>query len=261
MTLLVLVLPFLVAADMTTNDYAFMDALRNQWSLSGTSFTPAWTGNDNYACDWFGVTCDHSGNLINLTVTAPGLWGGTVPSKLKDTHLVTLSLTGFGLSGAIPTLPGSLTRLTLSSNAFTSASSVIGTGTNLQQVDLSHNQLTGTIASSFFNNKLVSLDLSYNALSGAIPALPSNLQSLSLAVNSFTGAVPTPTTTLRTLNLNNNLLNGTLPTLAATLPLRQLSVAGNGISGPLGSVPASLEVMYVQIIVSFRARFQATDRL
>jgi hypothetical protein len=131
-----------------------------------------------------GAVCSYSGI---------GCW------NLQESRVLSLSLSGFGLVGSIP-----------SSLQYCSAATTL---------DLSSNALVGTILPALCDwlPFLVTLDLSSNQLTGAIPAELANcrfLNSLTLSGNQLSGQIPASLARLdrlKSLDLSGNQLSGQIP--------------------------------------------------
>uniref|UniRef100_A0A0E0PM74 Leucine-rich repeat-containing N-terminal plant-type domain-containing protein n=1 Tax=Oryza rufipogon TaxID=4529 RepID=A0A0E0PM74_ORYRU len=116
-----------------------------------------------------------------------------------ESRIIGLSLSGFGLTGAIP-----------SELQFCSA---------ITALDLSSNRLGGQIPPALCDwlPFVVNLDLSGNQLSGPIPAELANckfINSLKLSANSHSGKIPASLVLLghlKSLDLSNNNLDGAIP--------------------------------------------------
>ncbi|CAO2042769.1 unnamed protein product [Urochloa humidicola] len=117
----------------------------------------------------------------------------------QESRVISLSLSGFGLRGALP-----------SSLQYCRAATTL---------DLSANALDGPIPPALCDwvPFLVSLDLSSNALSGPLPAELANcrfLNSLKLAGNQLSGQIPASLARLdrlKSLDLSGNRLSGQIP--------------------------------------------------
>ena len=161
------------------------------------------------------VTCNFAGNT-NLSVSNiisawplnvssfSGYWGlpfASIPNLSSLTYLTSIALSGFGLTGTIPTWIGSLTALQsldLSINAFTGTIPTgIGSLTALQSLDLSNNAFTGTIPDVFGSTlALTFLRLSSNSLVGSLPLSFGGLGSAVIKVDGnhgLNGPIPTNT--------------------------------------------------------------------
>lgn len=119
--------------------------------------------------------------------------------NLQESRVLSLSLSGFGLVGSIP-----------SSLQYCRAATTL---------DLSTNALAGTILPALCDwlPFLVTLDLSSNQLTGPIPAELANcrfLNTLRLSGNQLSGQIPTSLARLdrlKTLDLSGNKLDGQIP--------------------------------------------------
>ena len=119
-----------------------------------------WTDNTNWLSDrplgeWFGVTTDRNGRVIDLRLNDNSL-SGTLPPELGDlTHLQWLSLGINQLSGALPPELGNLTNLqvlSLYANQLSGAlPPELGNLTHLQWLSLGLNELLGELPRSLVN--------------------------------------------------------------------------------------------------------------
>jgi len=154
--------------------------------------------------EWYGI--DVSGDKIYLQLYNNNL-SGYIPEsigRLKD--LASINLFGNNIGGDFESLINNISELT-----------------ELLRIDLRSNKLTGQIPTTIGNfNKLECLDLGWNNLSGTIPESICKL------------------TKLNTLRLHNNTLNGVIPEEIGKLPLVDLSLNYNKLTGPL---PTSLLTM------------------
>ncbi len=141
---------------------------------------PSWTDNTNWLSDapigeWFGVTTDEYGRVVELILN-DNMLSGPIPAEVGNlTHLVILNLGDNQLRGAIPPAMGNLL--------------------GLWDLSLYSNQLTGQIPPELGTlSLLVNLFLLNNQLSGEIPPELGNLErlwSLWLSGNDFSGCIPT----------------------------------------------------------------------
>ncbi len=239
---------------------------------------PGWRLNNNWLqgdspCNWFGVKCDVTGRVTELSLSGNNL-NGTLPASLGNlSQLTYLSLGQNQISGSIPATLGNLsqlkslllftnqlsgpipaslgnlsqlTYLTLQTNRLTGIVPVsLGNLANVQYLLLDNNLLSGPIPVSLSNlSQALYLQLSNNQLSGNIPGELSNLPklvSLILFGNQLSGSIPTGLgnlTQLEALQLQRNQLSGPIPaTLGNLTQLRFLFLDNNQLSG---SIPASL---------------------
>jgi len=149
-------------------------------STQGASWTnnTGWqagaAGSDCEPCQWYGVTCDNLGNVIELDLFNNNLVG-TVPALLSDLYkLRVLKLMNNTLSGTFPDIWTDMTAM--------------------EFVDLSNNEFTGQMPASLANmNKLETLYIENNNMTG--PLLPEigNLSMLEIywtKNNDFSGCYP-----------------------------------------------------------------------
>ncbi len=186
-----------------------------------------WLENDNWLSsrpigEWYGVTADDSGRVIELNLYENEL-SGTIPPELGNlTKLEVLSLAVNQLRGTIPPELGSLSKLTLlhlySNQLSGPISPELSKLANLEHLALSWNRLGGTVPPELGKlARLESLVLSGNRLTGTIPPDLGNLarlKGLGLHVNRLTGNIPPELNKLSSLDvlfLADNRLNGCIP--------------------------------------------------
>ena len=176
-----------------------------------------WTNSTNWVSDvpveqWYGVTVDGKGRVIELSLQRNGLQG-ELPSELGElSELRNLRLWSNDLSG---TIPSELSQLT-----------------QLEQFAVGGNRLHGTIPDwlSGFHN-LSNLHLTTNRFTGPLPAwlgdLP--LRRLILGKNRFEGDVPEELGNLRGLSalwLGGNNLTGCIPDSLREVPDNDFAASG-----------------------------------
>ena len=183
-----------------------------------------WRTNFNWLIDaplseWYGVTTDPSGRVIEVFLTENRLSGEIPPELASLSDLRRLGLSGNQLSGEIPPELASLV--------------------NLKVLDLSDNQLSGEIPLELTSlANLEVLQLNDNQLSGEIPLELAgfvNLEVLQLNDNQLSGEIPPELAgfvNLEVLQLNDNQLSGEIPPELASLSnLWELHLGGNKLSG------------------------------
>ena len=216
-----------------------------------------WTNNTNWLSDelldeWYGVTTDSDGRVIELNLTENGL-SGEIPSVLGGlTNLQIHALGGNDLTGEIPTELGSLANLTelyLWGNELTGEiPAELGNLANLRWLSLVGNRLSGQIPAKLGNlTRLENLRLWSNDLTGEIPSELgdlSNLTELDLDGNDLTGEIPTELGNLSNLvelSLTRNQLTGEIPSELGNLPsLEVLALGGNDLTGEIPTELGSL---------------------
>jgi hypothetical protein len=188
-----------------------------------SDWTRASGGNGGY-CNWKGVTCDGSKDVINITTEVP--LGGVVPSvnalralpKLK-----VLDLEQTQLSGTLPPEYGSLARLEvlyLWGNKLTGPLPAAWSGmVAMKDLELSANQLSGPLPASWGSlAKMEKLYLDENKLSGTLPAAWSGMVAMKVLMlykNQLSGPLPASWGSLARLQVvalyDNPNLRGCIP--------------------------------------------------
>ncbi|KAG5230496.1 LRR receptor serine/threonine-protein kinase [Salix suchowensis] len=206
-----------------------------EWKVSldnhSQSLLSSWAG-DN-PCNWFGISCDKSGSVINISLPHSSLRGTLNSLKFSSfPNLIELILSNNSLYGSIPSHIRSLKSLRLLSLAANHISGSIpkemGMLSSLSKIYLHENYLGGLIPASIGNlSHLFHLFLNQNELSGEIPPEVGTLGSLGL------------------LDLSDNNLSGVLPASIGNLSnLNYLYLYGNKLSGFIPSEIGMLEHLY-----------------
>ena len=212
---------------------------------------PNWKNNEGWLGDhsigeWYGVTTDAARRVVTLSLHGNNL-RGALPSELGDlVDITALYMNDNRLTGEIPPEIGQLrktSQLWLHGNQLTGSIPVeLGQASGLTEVILAGNRLTGKIPSALGNlTKLSRLRLNHNQLTGHVPAELGQLDNLTLLWlqnNELTGPIPPELgrlTNLDWLVLSYNRLTGTVPPeLGSLSALRILHLRGNpDLSGPL----------------------------
>ena len=206
-------------------------------SLSGER----WIRNDGWLSDvsigeWYGVTTEGE-RVVAISLRDNGL-SGALPSEIGGlTRLRELNVSGNVLTGKLPTQIGNLTGLesiSLDVNYLAGEIPIsIGNLANLRYLGLSENDLSGSIPSQIGSlTGLVHLDLSYNDLVGAIPLVLVNLGNLiwlDFSNNELSGEISAD---LRGFSmLAGNRLVGRISSEFGELHLQKLRIAGNSFAG------------------------------
>ena len=212
---------------------------------------PNWTTATKWLSDrpigeWHDVKTNSDGRVTRLLLADNNL-SGTIPTELGNlSSLEILWLGDNDLSGSIPSELGSLSSLQDLSLGLNELSGTIpselGNLSRLRKLWLFENDLSGAIPAELGRlGSLRLLDLSSNDLSGSIPAELgnlSNLVQLGLNDNELSGSIPAELGNLSNLKdmwLYENELSGMMPLAVGALPLDELWVWGNSLTG--GCIP------------------------
>ena len=255
-----------------------------QKSILGKFYTSLngddWTQKDGWneaasVCDWFGITCDSSGAITEISLDNNMLQGtliddiwtlpnlaklslgknqivGKLPANLFSESLQTLDLAENKLSGNIPSeilsLPN-LSWLNLRKNSLEGALPDFSKGSkSLYLFDVWANNISGELPVNIGEFPSLSvLSLQTNELSGGIPDFSQgapNLKALWLHDNNLSGLIPdsiSRSTKLEILSLFDNDLTGTIPSSLAKLTrLEILQLGQNSLSGEIPDIFTNL---------------------
>ncbi|KAF5744211.1 leucine-rich repeat transmembrane protein kinase [Tripterygium wilfordii] len=227
-------------------------------------------------CNFFGVVCDDTGNVIEISVVEKNISGEISPSILVLKSLTVLELSGNRMFGVIPDLSAlkSLKKLHLTSNQFTGPfpswvgnltgltflsigknyfdegeiPASLGNLKNLTYLFLANCHLRGEMPDSIFDmESLETLDLSTNNISGEFPKAIGRLKKLTkieLFINKLTGEIPLELGSLSLLtdfDVSNNQMYGKLPEEVGGLQfLKVFQLYNNNFSG---QIPSGFEIM------------------
>ncbi|VVA92447.1 unnamed protein product [Arabis nemorensis] len=229
----------------STPDLASMNALRKSLTLP-TGF--GWTETD--PCLWKGCQCDTSKRITRIQLGDTSI-SGTLPSEIgKLSSLTVFEVMNNQLTGKIPSLSGlsSLQRVNLHDNRFTSIDADFFTGlSSLQSLDLDNNPFGPWEIPLSLKNATSLVEFSANncTLSGKVPpdflgglTFPS-LTTLKLSANFLVGELPMSLSEspVQVLLLNGQKgvekLNGSISVVQKMTALTEVSLQGNGFSGPI----------------------------
>ena len=231
--------------DTTASDRAALTALHNATTGDNWWRNTHWLS-ERPLGEWYGVTTDTDDRVTALELSDNRLTGA-VPDVLGSlTRLDSLDLSRNALTGRIPAALGELAglrRLNLDFNRLTGAiPSELGNLSNLESLNLQNNEFRTPIPPALGNlNRLEVLNFNFALVTGPIPpALGnlSNLKYLDLGDNySLTGAIPPALgnlTSLESLTLGGNRLEGSIPAaLGGLTNLRELRLQNNLLSGEI----------------------------
>lgn len=183
--------------------------------------------------EWAGVETNAAGRVVGLRLSGFGLTG-PVPTVLGAlSELRTLDLAKNQLFGPLPPELGKLQQLEVLDIGW----NISGNAAELVAVA----GITGPLPFEMGNMaNLREVHLSFNNIDGAIPGTLGNLgrlEYLDISENNLTGPIPLElgqASSLREIRLANNSLAGALPsTLGALVDLELLNLADNFVDGPL----------------------------
>ncbi len=219
-----------------------------------------WLGAVGTECTWFGVVCDGTPNVQQLSMVSNDL-SGSIPPDLEDlSSLTDLDLNSNQVSGSIPMELKNLVNLSYLNLSFNQLTGSIPPGlgdlSNLTYLNVRGNQLSGSLPPDLGDlSNLTFLSMGANQFSGSIPqelGSLSSLQRLYLPANQLSGSLPAQLgdlSSLETMYLSNNQLSGDVPAeLGSLSSLLQLRLGNNQLSGTippeLGNL-SSLERLYL----------------
>ncbi|RWR96590.1 MDIS1-interacting receptor like kinase 2-like protein [Cinnamomum micranthum f. kanehirae] len=221
-----------------------------QWKSSlETQSLSSWSPNQT-KCLWVGISCNHAGSVTQINLPNAALHGKLDNFNFSSfPNLTNINLSSSNISGDIPALLGTLSKLTFLDLSMNQLSGPIPQEicnlTKLVELWMFDNLLMGPIPSNIKNLiHLTQLMLSNNQISGTIPeevGMLESLTQLSLYINRLVGKVPPSLgnlTNLQGLYLDFNELSGPIPKeIGSLINLVELGMPGNHL---VGSIPSGI---------------------
>ncbi|GJN19025.1 hypothetical protein PR202_gb06256 [Eleusine coracana subsp. coracana] len=204
---------------------------------------------DSDCCKWEGITCNHNGTVIKVSLPSSGLEGHISESLGKLTGLQHLNLSYNSLSSGLPqelVSSNSIIVLDVSFNQLNGNLHEMSSSTPgqpLQVLNISSNMFIGQFTSITWKGmeNLITLNVSNNSFVGQIPThfcnISPSLAVLEVCYNKFSGSIPPglrSCSEIRVFKAGHNNLSGTLPDeLFGATSLECLSFASNSLQGIL----------------------------
>ncbi|KAL9398584.1 hypothetical protein Peur_007545 [Populus x canadensis] len=257
--LLLLLLSLLLSTTTTTTADDAATFLKLASALTPTPKGWSTTYSNDY-CNWNGVKCDNSNNVISINLATQSL-SGILPSELSTlSQLQSLSLQENKLAGALPSLANlaSLREIYIGTNNFTSIPQDCFKGlTSLQTLSMNENiNLEFWVISTDLteSSSLTTFEASNAKIFGTIPdmfaSFPS-LQNLRLSYNNLTGGLPPSfaNSEIQNLWLNNQEmgLSGNIEVLSSMEQLSQVWLQKNQFTGPVPDLSKSKNLFDLQL--------------
>jgi VCBS repeat-containing protein len=235
-------------ADIPASERAALINFYNATNGSAWSNKTGWLGPAGTECSWFGVGCNQNLHVVSLDLTGNGL-SGPIPDISALTELTHLFLPQNSLSGPIPDLSAlsKLRMIVLHQNNLGGAFPTWNPAAPLVNLDIGVNALSGPIPALAGTPTLVNIDIDQNVFSGAIPDLSSLalLQTFHGDINQLSGPIPPLPTgggALTDFTVSANNLTGNVPPLDTMAALQLIDVSNNQLTGALPpAYPASLD--------------------
>ncbi|XP_022773510.1 leucine-rich repeat receptor-like tyrosine-protein kinase PXC3 isoform X2 [Durio zibethinus] len=201
-------------------------------------------------CQWKGVTCNSTLNnsVVSLSLSGFGLSNSSFLPMLchidslqsldfSNNSLTSIPIEFFNSCGGIDELKS----LNFSNNMLVGSLPTFQKFPGLESLDLSFNHLSGNIDSQLNDlSALKNLNLIFNNFNGSVPSRLGKsrvLERLELSVNNFTGSIPMDIGTygnLILIDLSRNMLTGVIPESVGNLTrLQILILSSNQLNGAI----------------------------
>lgn len=245
----VLLFWFFVLVNSIAGDYEILIRVKSAQLEDPDGKLNDWVpNNDHSPCNWTGITCDPKQHaVVSVNLSGYGISGAFPSGFCRIRTLQNLSLDSNNINGTLSlaslSLCSHLRWMNLSNNLLVGGLPEFSLEFNeLQLLDLSMNNLSGDIPESFGRfPALKVLTLSANLLSGHIPAFLGNLSELTrleLAINPFKpGPLPPEIGNLSKLeNLfipKANLIGNIPSSIGNLVSLKNFDLSDNFLSGEI----------------------------
>ncbi|KAL7550718.1 hypothetical protein ACHAWF_013934 [Thalassiosira exigua] len=209
-------------------------------------------------CQWFGISCDGLGNVVQVNLRNNNLTGSDLFDYFYLPELHTLDIANNHLSGRVGSQINlflrKLEHIDISGNNFGGHLDMLFPPTTWY-VDFSHNNFT-SVGFKKYNGAYETLeiiDLRNNSIdqnaSEIFVDAPTNLWELYVSDNMIRNSLPNPfprLLQLEILRMDGNDINGTLPDISQGAPrLRELDLSRQGLNGSIPDSIAYLEDLRV----------------
>jgi len=237
-------------------------SVRSEWTdvhygsdvaLPGWYSSRGWLGSAEDVCNWYGLTCNEKGRVVEIQLDTNGLTGSFPPETallhetLKTIDLYNNMVHNAGDEGN--NFLGELTNLEYlflgtTSFEYEGVPSVLGKLTALKELDVSHNLYFGALDGKTFSklSNLSYLAMDGNAYNSEIPIELAQLPSLQYLYASFSfleGGLDFMSSMQNIVELwldDNPSLKGSIPSSVGNLAtLSSFSVANCGLTGTIPS--------------------------
>jgi len=235
--------------------------------LKALTPTPSGWSNNTHHCNWTGIGCDQSSQVVAIKLPSSSLTG-TLPQNLYSLSSLThLDLHNNSLTGPLPSMSAlfALKTVYLGHNNFTSIPNhCFQLLTVMQTLNLSNNLklMPWIFPKDLIDSKVMhTLDLEATNIIGSLPSdmfdwFP-HLHTVFLSHNDITGTLPRSleNSVVRYLRLNNqgrtNGFEGTIEVISSMGFLSQAWLNNNAFTGPIPNLSNSTHLFDLQLHSNF----------